>query len=190
MSFSYKANNTSFTKPLEKSVCTAKTEEGLPCDRVTFVEPLCPAHLAQIFNVAVRPSSIPDAGLGVFALRDFKKNEILTPPYTGRTMNDAELFEIYQGNTSPYALEIKKDVNADAAWRRSWGAFINHAKKPNAKFAIYCGTANIRAVADIKAGSEIFLDYGKDYFQTKHHTEIKTTFPSDFKKEMRKAFYA
>jgi len=188
MSFEYHSNKTAFKYPLTISKCTAINTRGRVCGKQTSVEPLCPTHLARIFGVAVRPSSIPDAGLGLFTLRDIRKNSIIVPPYTGVTHSADSIRALYQDGSAPCTLQINNDVFVDASYQRSWAAFINHAerKKANARFAIWTArrVANIRATRDIKAGSEIFIDYGNDYFRFNDNVVTRTIYPRKFEVQM------
>jgi SET domain len=192
MTFYYNSDKTVFECPLVVSACTAIDEHGHVCGKQTLVEPLCPAHLAHIFGVGVRVSSIPNAGFGLFALRDIRKKDLITPPYTGVVHTADSINALYKNGSAPYALGINSDMFVDAACQRSWAAFINHTgmTKSNAKFAIWAAqqTANIRATKDIKAGSEILLHYGKNYFRFNDNVHTRTVYTAVFAKEMQNVF--
>ena len=53
--------------------CHAYVAKGTrPCQRRSFRDLFCQTHLRTHLGVDVRRSSIPGAGCGLFALRDFK----------------------------------------------------------------------------------------------------------------------
>lgn len=184
MSFRYHSDKTDFQCPLVESSCTQ-------CGKKTLVEPLCPAHVAEKFGVAVRRSNIPDAGLGLFALRDINKNDLIVPPYTGTVYDANAIIALYKNGSAPYTLTVNHDRYIDAACKRSWAAFINHttAKKTNARFVLWAAkqTINIRATKDIKAGSEILIHYGDVYFNFNDNVKTETVFTPQFEKDMQDA---
>lgn len=186
MSFRYESDTKKFELPLRKFQCLAEDENGKKCGAETYVFLMCPKHAAEHYDVAVRPSLIPNAGLGLFALRDFKKNEILTPPYTGEILSNRTLNSRYGDGSAPYTLELKRDMYTDASAHRCWAAFINHTKhkKANTKFAVFREVANVRATKDIPAGTELLVDYGDDYFRYSDKVTTKTTFPAHFEAQL------
>ena len=121
-------------------------------------------------GISVRPSTIPNAGNGLFADRDFARGTIVTkydgpiamvpsaPPAAGATTHWASLMRglVVQGLTSPVR-------------GRGGGSFMNHVprganatlvKNDNAErpyYGIY-----VKAKRNIAKGEEIFLTYGKD----------------------------
>jgi hypothetical protein len=48
--------------------CAAVEADGVPCSATTDIVPFCAAHLRARLQLAVRPSTLPDAGLGLFAV--------------------------------------------------------------------------------------------------------------------------
>jgi hypothetical protein len=46
----------------------AAVDAGIPCSATTAIVPFCAAHLRTRLKLAVRPSTLPDAGLGLFAV--------------------------------------------------------------------------------------------------------------------------
>lgn len=71
-------------------------------DRVTIAQPYCLNNLQLQMHLKVAPSTIKDAGKGLFAMNRhaeekyipvFMPNQFITE-YRGQTINDAELFQI------------------------------------------------------------------------------------------------
>ena len=117
----------------------------------------------------VKTSTIPDAGLGVFALRDIKKGERLGE-YTGRRI-DEKTFQRMQ-NTQ-YVFEVSlaggKSEYIDAESSPCIMARINGAKtdaqkkKVNVRSYQYAKRIFYQAKQDIGKGEELLIYYGPDY---------------------------
>jgi len=119
-------------------------------------------------HVDIRPSTIPGAGLGLFALKEFNNGDLVVP-YKGEILTKEQMDERYGDGLAPYALQINKNTYVDSACERGTGSFINtNPKKNNARFSVYSGrsgsppAASVRAIRKIPAGAEIFVDYGPD----------------------------
>lgn len=110
-------------------------------------------------KVAVKRSS---AGLGLFAISDFKKGELVIE-YTGDRITDAEA----QKRGGKYLFEVNDNLTIDGTKRHNTGRYMNHACKPNAEAEHDEETDRIyiRAKKNIKSGEEITYHYGKDYFK-------------------------
>ena len=87
--------------------------------------PYCPEHTAEQFGVAYAPSTIADAGLGLFAKKAFKPYESICPYYGVRCKksdlkdaNDAYILQLYDGWY----------LNAD--WVRGIGSLANTQWNP------------------------------------------------------------
>ncbi|OIP77009.1 MAG: hypothetical protein AUK16_02645 [Parcubacteria group bacterium CG2_30_44_11] len=101
------------------------------------------------------------AGLGLFAIEDIKKGQLIIE-YTGERISDDEANE----RGGKYLFIVTDKIVIDGKSRENTARYINHACKPNAEAehneendCIY-----IRASKNIKAGEEITYHYGKDYF--------------------------
>ena len=116
----------------------------------------------------VKTSTIPDAGLGVFALRDIKKGSAWE--YTGRRI-DEKTFQRMQ-NTQ-YVFEVSlaggKSEYIDAESSPCIMARINGSKtdaqkkKVNVRSYQYAKRIFYQAKQDIGKGEELLIYYGPDY---------------------------
>ena len=76
--FHYSNGDSSFDCPLIEVPCKAMLSDGRPCPLVTrFHAPYCMSHSVSLLGLAVRVSSTPDAGRGLFATRDFPARALL-----------------------------------------------------------------------------------------------------------------
>jgi hypothetical protein len=138
--------------------------------------PYCWIHTKTLLGLAVRSSTIKNAGNGLFALRDFASG-VHIAPYTGEWVNQAE----FERRDSMYNLQFNKNLYLDAAGIRSAvGKYANACNKVdpqvvpprcNAKLAKNTRnrTAWIEAIKNIKKGEEIFVSYGRAYFRNWKH---------------------
>lgn len=120
------------------------------------------------------------AGLGLFALRPFKKGERIIE-YVGRTLSTAEEYT----SKSKYLFEVHKRKTIDGAVRTNIARYINHSCRPNCEPEIERGHIYIDAIRNIKEGEEFSYDYGKEYVDehikpfgcrcAKHHEQKKTS---------------
>lgn len=116
-------------------------------------------------NFEVKTSSIPKIGKGLFTKVNLKKGDHIGY-YMGKVLSDD------QANSnkyveSRYLLWICKDWWIYGEGKESnFTRFINHSNKPNAELvtSVRWKTARFIALKSIKAGEELFFDYGKDYW--------------------------
>ena len=151
--------------------------------------------LANVPRNALRvaPSSIPKAGLGLFAVRDYKKGEVVTF-YEGEIIDHKEARRREDRGIDTHirvhiALRFYIDgFHTDASDPLVGKAsFINHKRTgANVDFGFADSASNkakmesflrggafaldpkqrktfVFALRDIKAGEEFFVDYGRDY---------------------------
>ena len=120
----------------------------------TYPSDFCTHHMHVVKALEIKVSTIPGAGMGLFARDDrrthdtpnkkktvFKRYDWITP-YTGDRITEAELNRRYPGDiVAPYAVEHTdhKDVYIDAALDRCTASFANHkdGKGANAKLWNY-----------------------------------------------------
>jgi hypothetical protein len=120
-----------------------------------------------MYGLEIKPSTIPNAGKGLFAYKDFKKNEFVAP-YDGELIDKAEVEKRYgRGKfVAPYTIHVSGDKYLDAALVRGVAAYANHKNKAqsNTRFSVHRSnkTVNIKSTKAIKKGQEIFVSYGKD----------------------------
>jgi SET domain-containing protein len=149
----------------------------------------------------VRPSTIPEAGLGLFALSQIKKNTLVTE-YGGEVVDASgakELFESGQDthlrSTIPMFESLDGRVREETftldyyVSNNLMGSFANYAKgKVNVKYVKsrrlpegrvhpYGGTAGgrifLKATRNIEKGEELFIDYGASYRRRHLESEEK-----------------
>jgi len=106
-------------------------------------------------GVVVKRSS---AGLGLFAMRPFKKGERVIE-YFGRTITKAEEY----ASRSKYLFQISSRKTIDGTTRANTARYINHSCRPNCESEIERGHVYINAIRNIKIGEEFSYDYGKEY---------------------------
>ena len=126
-------------------------------------------------RIKVAQSRIPNAGNGLFILEDVKKGEPIAR-YSGEAISRAER----EQRSSHYIVEVHKNLYLDAADPKHFeGRHANDGKRSrlqvNARFAAsyrtnICSITGFRwiyiyATRNIKADSEILLDYGKDFWE-------------------------
>lgn len=157
-----------FTCQLECARCEAETKSGAQCKRRTRKQlPFCFEHARSILHVDIRPSTIPGAGLGLFALQEFKNNDLIVP-YKGELLTKDQVDERYGAGLAKFVLQINKNTYIDSACSRGTGSFINtNPGNNNSRFSVYSGRggyppgASVRATKQIHIGAEIFVDYGE-----------------------------
>jgi hypothetical protein len=104
--------------------CAATTKVGAQCKAMTRHGEYCWMHLAQLQGARIKQSSVPGAGKGLFAARDFKKGEVVAR-YTG----DLVPVENNDFDGSAYVLELSEKVAIDAARTNSAeGRMVNDAR--------------------------------------------------------------
>ena len=124
--------------------------------------------------VKVAPSSVKGAGLGLYILEDVKKDEFVAR-YSGEVIDRI----VNAARTGHYRIQISKNVFLDAEKLHHFeGRFINDGKRAgrgvNVRFAAgyqlnTCSITNLKwirifATRDIRAGEELFLDYGPEFW--------------------------
>lgn len=109
-------------------------------------------------DVVVKKSN---SGLGLFALKDFKKGELIIE-YTGEKITEAEA----NRRGGKYLFELNDAWTIDGKSRENKARYINHACKPNAYPELDDAEEHIFIYAKkaIRSGEEITYNYGKMYF--------------------------
>ena len=117
--------------------CTGTTKSGARCRKRTCRGTLCWQHLKKQEGLRVKKSTIPGAGLGLFAAKPFAKGKQVAP-YVGEKMTKAQVDKRYKGKTAEYVLCQNKKKCVDARKTNAGAArFANDGKgkKNNAKFS-------------------------------------------------------
>ncbi len=135
--------------------------------------PRCWQHTKIVEGVRVKRSSIPQAGLGLFASRPFAPNEFVST-YGGEQVTEAQLRQRYEN--TPYApfgvytMEVGRDRYVDARNSNSGNArYINDArgtnKTNNTRITRSTNSARkLKTTRRVAAGAEFFVNYGQDYW--------------------------
>ena len=136
----------------------------------------------------LKKSSIPSAGKGLFTKKDIKKGEDIIE-YTGEIVTWDECLKRNDEGKGGYVFYINKNYCIDAYPTPDVLARYANDAKGHIRVAGYTNNAEyetrgkrvyIVATKNIEKGSEIFVDYGKDYWQ--HIPK-----PGDKKKKAKKA---
>lgn len=198
MSFHYEVDDDfRFTCNLECRQCQGTTKAGNDCRRNTCKSlPYCHQHLKSELGLFIDTSTIRNAGNGLFTYTARRANEYLAP-YIGKLLSVNQLNEMYGNHIAPYAVRVSgvsddDGVYLDAACARGIAAFANHKENANARWAVNHQDRSIYIVATkrIKAGDEIFLDYGDEYFKENENARYRTTqrkvrHPTEFVEEFK-----
>ena len=183
MSFQYNSGNNKYYKcNITCARCTARKKNSTEqCKKNTCMYlPYCYVHSRILLNLVVKQSTIENAGLGLFTLKDFKKNENICN-YEGEIIDDKELVNRYgKNNLAPYTIKLANNKYIDCACKRSQGAYINSFRGGsgnNARFIINNKYDRVRlqATRNIKSGQEIFVSYGSNYFKKEVHVSSHKT---------------
>ena len=159
--------------------CKGETKKKQPCARRTCRTGLCWQHLRKHDGLRVKKSTISNAGLGLFAERQFKKGERIAR-YTGDTMTRKQQRERYPDGDSQYVLcagDKSTSKCVDARRTNSTPArYANttapgEAKKRNAKLN---KSFNLVATKNIPARREIFTSYGVGFKIRGKNLGVKT----------------
>lgn len=158
------------------SRCSGTTKGGNRCSRSTckYFE-YCWQHTRSIKGLTLKPSGLSGGGVGLFTLKDLKKNDTVAN-YTGKLMPKPDWIK----NKSDYAVQISKDYVINARnTQTALGRYANDCKPADRKANKCSGnnaritvspvkkTAYLKAIKNIKAGSEIFVSYGKSFWKDK-----------------------
>lgn len=132
---------------------------------------------APFYKLTIKESSIPGAGKGLFTEEDIPKGALIVE-YWGDTLSMKEIRERYGENIqdAPYIYFISYKKCIDAMYNlEAWARYANDAEgfvviegmKNNAIFTNKRGVPYIESTKKIKAGSEILVSYGGDYWKIK-----------------------
>ena len=132
-------------------------------------------------QLEIKESSIPGAGLGLFTKEFIKKGSRIVE-YKGRIRTWKEVEDHYDNF---YIFFVTEDHVIDSKrYKSSFARYINDAQGfrkikgliNNAEFVKDGLRVYVDAKKDIAAGSEIFVGYGKEYWQVlRKNQKIDTT---------------
>jgi hypothetical protein len=139
--------------------------------------PFSHGYVLDNVNITVRPSTIPNAGNGLFSLREFKKGEVITE-YSGEVISHAEasldkgpeyrshfrslesMSTVLAGLKEPVmgqgAASFPNDIRARSRYNSE---FYTRWDESNGRNRVY-----IKAIKPIQPGEEIFVSYGATYW--------------------------
>ena len=181
MRFTFTENATGnkiFEGALECHQCSFVKNGNQRCKRNTCkMLPFCWQHAQIVLGVKVAPSTIPGAGNGLFATREFKGNNAnlkWIAPLGGQVLTGAQVDARYGANTTaPYTVEANGH-NYDGALKRYIGHYSNsrfgHNNKSvqagtNAVIGWHQGIPWLKAQIgkNIKPNKEVLTWYGNQF---------------------------
>lgn len=128
-------------------------------------------------NLKVDTSTIPNAGKGLFAKKEYDVDDYICK-FTGDYIDADELKRRDIGGArSAYFIYIDDDTTLDVYNSKCFAKYANDAegfkkirgKRNNAALTQSGKTIYIRAIKHINPGDEIFVGYGKDYWDNIKH---------------------
>lgn len=120
----------------------------------------------------VKKSTLPGAGKGLFTLNDIKKGQIVCE-YEGEQITWAETEKRNEKGIGGYVYYISQKVCIDAwHYKKTFGRYANDAAgltriqgvRNNSVYHEVKNKVYIKATRNIAAGSEIFVSYGRGYW--------------------------
>jgi len=128
----------------------------------------------QLFT---KKSQLPNAGKGLFTKKFIPKGSRIVE-YTGRVSTWKDVEDKDSVGENMYIFYVTRNRVIDAApYKKVLARYANDARgltrikgiNNNAEYEIVKGRVYIDAKKDIPAGSEIFVDYGREYWQVIRH---------------------
>jgi len=175
--FKFRWPHGEFACPLQCERCVEKNNSnGQRCKAKTCIgTPYCWQHLLHKHHLRIKPSTIPEAGKGLFAMGKAGDRAVFSRDkpiivFDGEWINRAIKEKRYgedDDTTAPYTIESDDGIE-DAACHRGTGAIANHSRdrrSVNAKID-YDEEAKryvLIALKNIAHDTEIFVNYGTTY---------------------------
>ena len=122
--------------------------------------------------LVIKKSTLPGAGKGLFTLSDIKKGKLVCE-YEGEKITWADATERNDKNKGGYVFYINEKNCIDAyEYKNTFGRYANDAAgltrlkgvRNNSTYDVIKNKVYIRATRNIPAGSEIFVSYGRSYW--------------------------
>ena len=164
----------SFTCALDSERCIGQNKNGQRCSRKCIIgTPYCWTHLLSKHHLRILPSTIANAGKGLFVVDKkqpegaviFRTGETVCP-YGGDLIDKDTINERYGENTAPYGIQLSQNRYRDAGCARGVGSLINHdSRRANVAYSVdqRAKTVSIKAKRNLKNGEELFVSYGRVY---------------------------
>ena len=153
---------------IESRQCEGRIRKGLGrrCKARTRRSKFCQAHLNIYQNLRITNSKLPNAGLGLFSGdRKINKSQPIVE-YTGTVFNKPV--------RGKYVLEVNKKKFINANHSTDVAGFSNDCRpidkksglcKVNSKIIMRKGKPSLVSTKPINPRTEIYTDYGNDYWQ-------------------------
>ena len=145
--------------------CTATTAKGRPCKNRTCRGNFCWQHLRKERGLTVKQSSIPNAGLGLFATKSISGNKMIDH-YTGESLTKSQVDERYASRRGDYVLCFGKKCVDGRKTNSNFARFANNSrntkKKNNARLT---KAFTLKSTRKINPGQEVLTAYGRDYWK-------------------------
>lgn len=104
------------------------------------------------------------SGLGLYATVDIPKKQFIIE-YIGKKIANENYDEYVEEHPNLYMFEVNEDWTIDGSNRKNTARYVNHSCNPNAGTNHNGGKIKFYSIKSIKAGEEITIDYGTDYFE-------------------------
>ena len=150
--------------------CTAITKAGDRCRLRTCRGKKCWVHLKSQDNLRIRASTLPNAGLGLFAASKVIPRQQNIAPYSGERLTREQVNSKYGDERAEYVFCANSRHCIDGSKTNSSAARFandNRGQRSNSKF-VYDNRnqrVNLRSTRQIPPGDEIFVHYGADYWR-------------------------
>ncbi|MFS2033107.1 SET domain-containing protein [Polaromonas sp. CT11-55] len=145
---------------IPKKYPVSKNQANAPIAPLSSTPP-APAPAADGRRIQTRRSGVH--GKGVFAVQDLAEGETLIE-YVGEVINWKEALRRHPHDPKDpnhtFYFHIDEDHVIDAKHGGNSSRWINHSCKPNCEADEVDGRVFIKALRNIKAGEELFYDYG------------------------------
>lgn len=143
-----------------------KLKPGLchKCGKLVMIRPYCSRHRRKKLGLRLGTSTIPNAGLGVFSLRQFKAGDLVCRYYSEYLTQSQYKRRYKLKELAKYALEFKHGEFVDGSKHRGIDMMINHAENGDPRCNVDFAEDGIRAKLEIQPGDELLVDYGPDYW--------------------------
>jgi len=122
-------------------------------------------------QLEVKESTITNAGKGLYTNVDIKRGELICE-FTGKFISNEEVETLLNDNKLLYLIYWDDDVTLDVENSDCLAKYANDAEgfmkinglKNNSKIVFEDNRCFIMATKNIKKGQEIFVSYGKEYW--------------------------
>ena len=152
---------------MDKELCAYRTNKGKRCKNNEVLPSVwfCNRHLDKMYNLKIKKSTIKNAGFGLFCgSRKIREGEIIAE----YSRFDIFLEDCERVKDITYLYRTEENNCFDAINTNNLIArYANDGRsdeKNNCEFYEFGGRVFMIATKDIKRGSEIFCDYGENYW--------------------------